>query len=423
MTHLSLENRETIETALKGNKNFTEIGKLVNKHRTTIADEIIKHKIKQTPNTYGRNLVFCKHEATCNNYHGIGCTKRCSKYEPKECPKLNKPPYVCNGCKRKNSCTFVKYYYRSAEANKDYLSTLKESRDGIRLTQDEINKIDEVISPLILDNHQTVNQVYINHPDILYFSKTTFYQLVDAGLFSFRNIDLPRKVKYKKRKDGKKRRTREEAIIRVNRTYDDYLKYIDNHKNDYISIVQMDTVEGIKGGKYFLTLLLVQYNLMLVYLLDNQTTECVSKVFEMLKNTLGIELYKKIFQVVLTDNGHEFFAPENIEVDLNTGEILSHVFYCDPSRSDQKGAIEKNHEYIRYILPKKTSFDELTQKDCDELMSHINSVPRDSLKGNTPYKESLNFLNRETLDKLNIKEIEPDEVSLSPSLLKRKDRT
>lgn len=185
----------------------------------------------------------------------------------------------------------------------------------------------------------------------------------------------------------------------------------------------MDTVEGIKGGKCFLTLLLVQYNLMFIYLLDSQTTGCVSKIFEMLKKTLGIETYKKIFQVVLNDNGHEFFAPENIEIDINTGEILSHVFYCDPGRSDQKGAIEKNHEYIRYILPKGTSFDNLTQKDCELLMSHINSIPRDILKGKTPYEEALNFITKDILDKLNIEKIEPDNVSLNPNLLKRKDRT
>lgn len=271
---------------------------------------------------------------------------------------------------------------------------------------------------MILEKHQTVNQIYINHPDILYFSKTHFYNLIDSGIFSFRNIDLPRKVKYKSRKNARKRRTREESIIRVNRTYQDYLKYVEEHKDSNLSIVQMDTVEGIKGGKCFLTLLLVQYNLMLIYLLDSQTTRCVSSVFESLKNTLGIELYKTIFQVILTDNGHEFFAPENIEFDLNTGELLSHVFYCDPGRSDQKGTIEKNHEYIRYILPKGTSFDNLNQEKVNLLMSHINSVPRDSLKGKTPYIEALHLINEDTLNILGITKIEPDEVSLSPNLLR-----
>lgn len=418
MAHLSLIDRETIEESLNQNKTFTEIGKLINKHRTSVSDEISKHRIKQLPNTYGRNRVFCKYESTCNNFRGVACTKKCIKFESKECPKLSSPPYVCNGCKKKNGCTFVKYYYRAAEANKNYLNLLSEAREGIRLSQEEIENIDKIIAPLFLEKKQSVNQVYTNHPDILYFSKTEFYKLIDSGIFSFRNIDLPRKVKYKPRKGNKIRRTREESIIRIGRTYKDYLNFIEEHKDEELSIVQMDTVEGIKGGKCFLTLLLVQYNLMLIFLLDSQTTECVSKIFENLKLILGTELYKKIFQVILTDNGHEFFAPENIEFDLNTGELLSHVFYCDPGASYQKGAIEKNHEYIRYILPKSTSFNDLTQEDCNLLMSHINSVPRDSLKGKTPYEETLTFISKEVLEKLKITKIEPDDVSLSPNLLK-----
>jgi len=43
---------------------------------------------------------------------------------------------------------------------------------------------------------QNVNQVYINHSDILYFSKSTFYRYVDIGVLSLTNADLPKKIKY-----------------------------------------------------------------------------------------------------------------------------------------------------------------------------------------------------------------------------------
>ena len=221
--------------------------------------------------------------------------------------------------------------------------------------------------------------------------------------------------------DGKKRRTREESLIRMNRTYKDYLAYLEAHKDEDISIVQMDTVEGIKGGKVLLTLLLVQYNLMLTFIMDSQTTLCVNKVFDWIRSTIGMDNFKRIFQIILTDNGHEFFDPLSIEIDPISNEQVSHVFYCDPSASYQKGAIEKNHEYIRYILPKGSSFDNLTQDDCNLLMSHINSVPRESLRGNTPYLEALHFIDKDLLNKLGVFLILPDEVSLSPDLLKKKD--
>ena len=422
MAHLSLEERETIESNLKDQKNFTQIGEIIGKHRTTISNEILNHRIEQTPNTFGRNLVQCALEKSCENYHGIGCTKKCSNFVPKTCPSTTHPPYVCNGCNKEQGCSFTKYYYRAKQANEEYRSFLSEARQGLHISEEEIQNIDKMISPLILENHQSVNQVYINHPDILYFSKTEFYHLIDQGVFSFRNIDLPRKVKYKPRKNGKKRRTREESFIRLNRTYKDYLAFIELHKDEDISIVQMDTVEGIKGGKCFLTLLLVQYNLMFVFLIDSQTIQCVSKVFDWIRETIGIEQYKRIFEIILTDNGHEFFDPEYLELNPNTKEQISHVFFCDPSASYQKGAIEKNHEYIRYILPKGTSFNNLTQEDCNILMSHINSVPRDSLKGKSPYQESLYFLNEDLLTKLGVFLINPDDVSLSTDLLKKKDK-
>ena len=207
MKHLTLEERETIESSLKENNTFTFIGEQIGKHRTTVAQEILNHRLEHKPNTYGRTFVNCKFEDTCNKYHGVGCTKKCSMFQLRECSKLSHPPYVCNGCTKKSSCSYKKYYYRAKQAHNEYLSFLTEVRQGIRLTKEEIQVIDEVIAPLIKEQKQSINQVYINHPDLLYFSKTEFYHLIDAGVFSFRNIDLPRKVGYKPRKDGKKRRT------------------------------------------------------------------------------------------------------------------------------------------------------------------------------------------------------------------------
>lgn len=181
--------------------------------------------------------------------------------------------------------------------------------------------------------------MFINNPDLLYFSKPTFYSYVNLNLFSFRNIDLARRVKYKPRKEDKKRRTRKESIIRIRRTHNDFNDYMAVHPN--ASIVEMDTVEGIKGGKVFLTLLFRNYNFMLIFLMESKSMEEVEKIFIKIRNLIGIDTFKRIFEVILTDNGSEFFNPISIEVDYNTGEVLSHVFYCNPYCSYQKGSIEK----------------------------------------------------------------------------------
>ena len=101
----------------------------------------------------------------------------------------------------------------------------------------------------------------------------------------------------------------------------------------------------------------------------------VNRSLNNLRKTLGDSLYRKLFQVLVTDNGFEFSLLDEIEVDSN-GELISRVFFCNPYSSSQKGACEKNHEFIRYILPKGKSFDSLTQKDVDLIFSHINSTPR-----------------------------------------------
>ena len=87
--------------------------------------------------------------------------------------------------------------------------------------------------------------------------------------------------------------------------------------------------------------------------------------------------------------------------------------------SNQKPHIEKNHEYIRYILPKGTSFDNLTQEDCNIIMSHINSTPRESLKNKTPYQVIQNIITTKELLKLGVVEIKPDEVNLTKSIIKK----
>ena len=89
----------------------------------------------------------------------------------------------------------------------------------------------------------------------------------------------------------------------------------------------MDIVEGVKGGKVFLTLLFRNYNFMLIFIMDSKTIEEVEKVFVKIRKLIGNDEFKKLFEVILTDNGSEFFNPISIEADYTTGEVLSKIFY------------------------------------------------------------------------------------------------
>ena len=416
--HLTYEEREFIEIGLTKGRNFTEIGKDINKDRRTIAREVQKHKFKKMPNGFNGQKNLCKHRRECGMFD---CSKERNEcYEEDICYKITGAPYVCNGCEEKQKCRKIKYYYYAKFANDEYEEKLRVSRYGINLSKEQAYDIDKIIAPLIKEKKQSINHIYVSHPDELWFSRSTMYKYVDLGVFSFRNIDLPRKVKYKRRKENEKQRIRRETAVRKGRTYEDFKEYISKHGE--ASIVEMDTVEGVKGGKVFLTLLFRQSKFMLMYLMEEKTMECVEKAFDNIKKIIGIEVFKKVFEVVLTDNGTEFFNPISIEVDKETGEIISHIFYCDPGASWQKGAIEKNHEYIRYVLPKGSSFDNLTQEKTNVLMSNINSTSRDILNGKTPYEAMLMVLDEQTIENLGVTKVEPNAVNLSPKLLKEGDK-
>lgn len=415
--HLTYEERNFIEIGLNNGRNFTHIANDLNKSRTTIMREVQRHKFRKNPGGFNNTKNLCKNRHECKKFD---CTKKEKCYEEEICLKLTGAPYVCNGCEQKNKCRKIKYYYYSKFANDEYSEKLRVARYGINLSKEEAYDIDTLITPLIKEKHQSISHIYANHPDEISFSRATMYNYVDLGVFSFRNIDLPRKVKYKKRKENEKQRKRRETAIRKGRTYEDFKEYLGKHAE--CSIVEMDTVEGVKGGKVFLTLLFRQSKFMLIYLMDNKTTECVEETFKNIKEKVGIETFKKVFEVILTDNGSEFFNPMSIEKDEKTEQIISHVFYCNPRSSWQKGAIEKNHEYIRYVLPKGCSFDELTQEKANILMSNINSTSRDSLNGKTPYEAVLMTLKEEIVNKLGTNKIIADEVKLSPNLLKEGDK-
>lgn len=326
-----------------------------------------------------------------------------------------KSPHICNGCKSRSGCRKERFTYYARKAYDSYKELISSCRQGIDLNEEEIFNINKIIASLVKKG-QTTNHLYINHPEILNFSKVSFYNYINKGVFEFGPIDFPRIVKNKKIKN-KKRRTRQEREILIGRKYDDFIEY--TSKNPNLNIVEMDTVEGIQSNsKCILTLFWRKSNFMLMFLLEKQTTDEVTRVFEYLQKTLYEDDYKKLFQVILTDNVHEFYDVLNIECHHKTGEVLSKVFYCDPSAYWQKGGIEKNHEFIRYVLPKKTTFKNLTQNDCNIIANHINSLCRDSLNNNCPFKAMLFLCDEQTLNMLNMYYIEPDEVQLNKDLLK-----
>lgn len=373
-THLTLEDRIIIEVSLKNGESFAEIGRKLEKDPSTISKEVRNH-IKIVRN---KSYNPCANRASCSKIATVckSCSaqfrylcKRCVEYRYYElctdfveltCQRLKKPPYICDNCIRRMRCKLERHLYIAKNAQDEYEAMRSESRQGISVSAEELNRIDQIVSPLI-KQRQSIHMICVNHADEIMLDEKTIYNYIDAGLLSVRNIDLPRKVRYRKR--PKKKTVKVDKACFRGRSYEDFQNHLAADPD--VPVVEMDSVIGSQGGKVLLTIYFRTSSLMLAFLRDANTARSVSEIFEHLYEVLG-------------------------------------------------------HEMIRRILPQGTSFDALKQKDIDLMMSHINSYTRKKLNNQSAY-ELFSFLHgQEILEKLKIKEIPADKINMTPLLLKIK---
>ena len=307
-----------------------------------------------------------------------------------------------------------KKFYSSKYADDCYRELLSSSREGINQTPESIQRMNDILTPLV-QKGQSIAHIYATHADDMKCSRRTVYEYIDAGVFDVRNIDLRRKVKYRKRKKPTDTSAKDRSY-RKDHNYEDFRKRVE--KNPEASIVEMDCVEGRKTSrKVLLTMTFRRTHLVLIFLLASQTQEEVLRVFNLLEERLGTVLFRRVFEIILTDGGTEFANREGLERSSGKGTRTT-VYYCDPYSFWQKGCCEKNHEYIRYVRKKGSSFDDLEQSDVDLLANHINSTKRDSLNGHSPFELSQMLLDEKLLTVMNYRAVAPDDVMLTPELLK-----
>ncbi len=382
--HLTLSDRNDIQLGLERGETFKAIGQSILKDPTTVSKEVKRNRQIR--------------ESTCDKL---------------PCPLLDKAPFVCNGCsKRRQNCGYKKILYLAKQAQKQYEQTLVESREGTPLNSKTFWDMDKVISDGVKKGQHIYHILKTHNLDV---SSSTVYRHILKGYLSIAPIDLARAVKFKERRKSKLPSIPKEA--KKGRSYEDFLNYLALNQLD--SWLEMDTVLGRMGGKVLLTFNLSFCNFIFARLLDNKTALEVTKHLYDIKNTLhqADKDFFQLFPVILTDNGGEFARVDDIEMDVR-GE--SKLFFCDPNRSDQKGRIEKNHTLIRDILPKGTSFDNLTQEDINLVCSHVNSVKRAALNGKSAY-ELFAFTYGEEIPKLlGISKIPAEDVCQSSKLLQHK---
>lgn len=427
--HLTLCERKSIERMLAGNDSLSEIARRLERSKSTVSREIQRNATVKRTGAVGAPFNNCRNRYDCMRYRLCkkeDCRKQCCKGCPfcfRLCPDFKRetcidftiPPYACNGCGIRRKCTLEKFIYTATEAHRSYEATLTASRDGIATDASEIMRIDGIVSPLLLKG-QSIHVILENHKDEIMLDEKTVRNYVNKGLFTAKTIDLLNTVKMKPRR--RKAEIKVERACFDGRTYRDFLALTEEHPDT--PVVQLDSVEGTKGASepILLTIHFVEAELMLAFLRNANTARSVIDVFNRLYGLLGKETFKILFPLCLADRGSEFSSPSALETGPD-GERRTRVFYTNPGAPYQKGACENNHSLIRRVIPKGVSLKGYTQDDVNLLMNHINSYPRKKLNNRSAF-DTFSFLHEpQILEKLGVVRINPDDVTLNPSLLKK----
>ena len=431
---LDLSDRVSIETGIYRGDSFKKIAKLLKRHPSTIAHEVKENRTFIQGNYFaGKDCKFarrCKEQHICgeedcerNCYYcrAYDCRQYCRRYISTACHKFERAPYVCNTCYQKKLCNKDKYIYSAKHAEAAVTRRRSESRQGIRISDDQLKEMDELVTRLVRKG-QPLTHIYAEHESEMPVCLRTLYNYIADGEMTIKNIDLRRKTGYKPRKKSyAKPQGFANQEYRQSRTHADFENAM---KIQYCeaNVVEMDTVKGVREtGKRLLTMIFRKNSIMLLFLMPDGKAESVKRIFDYLEMGLGLETFRNLFPVILTDNGSEFKRVGELEYTEEL-EYRTNLYYCDPMASWQKAHIEKNHEFIRYAVPKGKSLNPYTQEDMTLLMNHINSVRRPALGNKSPYElvENDDVDMHDLMELLKMHPIPPDEVHLMPDLFMNK---
>ena len=368
--HLTFEQRKTISSGISHNYKLREIGENLLVDPTSVSKEVKRNRIETS----------------------VGLKN--------DCKRTKRWPYVCTGCKEKyKNCPYTKYKYDATIAQKKANTNLINSRRGIDLDSEEFNKLDKIIKDGISEN-KSIYQIKIENNDTINKSVSTIYGYINKGYLTTKRFDLPYAVTYKKRKHNKKYDYSENnKIDRTGHTYLDYLAYL--HKHPGIYVWQLDFLGAIKtDNNNILTFILPNLQFTLLNLIKNPNTTKVVEFFDKIEDKIGIEAFKEIIPVVLTDRDPNFTDIDGICFSKITGEERCKLFFCDPYVSNQKPHVENMNKQIRLFFPKGKSIDKYSKEDIKTINNTIINKPLRSLDGNTPKEAFIKVFDENIFDKL-----------------------
>ena len=394
--HLTLKQRNMIQEGLYNGLNFSQIAAFICKDPTTLSKEVRRYR-KPWVSNFSKAVKF---SVKC--VHSDECRKN----------RL---------CGNRAYCKLEKYIYDATYADREYRRTLSLSRKGCRAGEPGIAKLKGIVEPL-MEKGQSLQHIHASHKEEIGVSCRTLYNYVSkdnyfGDWFKMRQKLQRKPVSRSKNTEGRKR----EFSAFKDRTYKDFLIHMEG--KHFEEVTEMDTVEFVKGEAVLLTMVMRSTGILMCFKLERSTQQEVAYVLDRIEKDLGTELFVSTFSTILCDRGSEFSDPSLIETGIG-GEKRTRVFYCDPGKPAQKPYVENTHRYIRYFFPKSRSISRYGQELFWSMANNINNTVRPSgLKEYTPMDIAEVTMPEEFLEKLNLRKIAADDVTLTlATLLKETNR-
>ena len=399
------DDRINLQAAIAKGLTLAQAAKLLGKSRSTVYREILNNiTTKDCRHSCSHCRKSCPLAKRPPFQHG-----KCPLFEARECERWRSWPYCCNGCPESQYCADRKRHYDCVDA--DALSTRKrrEPRVYKGVSDEDVATMDRIVSEGVVKG-QSLHHIFESDGSLKAICcERTVRRYVYAGYLSVKAHQLPRYVRYSHGYGYSERKPVNVARM-LGRTYSDYRNYVESHPE--ANLWQYDSVEGKKTDKRaILTITYPEFRFQFGYLISKGNARSVLRKLKTLRKLLGAD-YAAFFQCNLSDNGPEFAHFHEID------DWGVRAFFANPYRSTDKASCERNHEFIRYVIPKGRSLDGLTQAKVETLFSHINSYVRGSNENRTPFDLMAARFGEGFMEAIGIRRIPAKEVCLKPSLLK-----
>ena len=129
------------------------------------------------------------------------------------------------------------------------------------------------------------------------------------------------------------------------------------------------------------------------------------------RERIGHKNFKRLFGVLLADQGSEFLNHEIITKSIYDSYTRRFkIFYCETGKPYQKGNVENIHRILRRYIPKGVDLYNYSQDDINFIVLNINSMYKPKYKNKFLIELFKERFSKIILNKLSIEEIESEDI-------------